>query len=131
MFRELRGVAQVPGEPCRRWFEDDQLDLVLWFSPEGTIVGMQLAYETGTNRERALTWFKDRGFSHLRVDNGEDRPAKYKMAPILVPDGAFDPDALLRIFEPSSLSLEPAISRAVRDIIDSYKSIRGLAEPER
>ena len=120
MFRELRRVAQVPGEPHRRWFEDDGLDLVVWSSPEGAIVGIQLSYEKGTNRERALTWFKDRGVSHMRVDDGEDRPGKYKITPIRVPDCTFDADELLRIFESASGSIEPAVSEAVGAVIRRY-----------
>jgi len=128
MFRELQRVAQVPGEPHRRWFEDDGLDLVIWLSPEGTIVGVQLAYEKGTNRERALTRFKGRGFSHMRVDDGENQPGKYKMTPILVPDGAFDADELLGVFESASRSLEPAIRQAVGDVI---KGCPGAHKPLR
>src|SRR5262245_35090667 len=116
MFRELN-VAQVPGEPLRRWFQDDQLDLSVWFSPDGAIVGVQLSYDKGTYTERALTWFKDRGYSHMRVDDGENQAGKYKMTPILVPDGALDAAALLRVFESASGSLEPAIVRAVAAVI--------------
>ena len=131
MFRELRRVAQVPGEPHRRWFEDDGLDLVVWSSPDGAIVGIQLSYEKGTNRERALTWFQDRGFSHMRVDDGENRPGKYKMTPILVPDGTFDADELLKIFESSSRSLEPAVSKAVVDVIRGYGRAHKPLQPTR
>ena len=131
MLRELRDVAQVPGEPHRRWFEDDGLDLVVWSSPEGTIVGIQLSYEKGTNRERALTWFKDAGFSHMRVDDGENQPGKYKMAPILVPDGTFDVDELLRIFESASRSLDPAVSEAVAEVIRGYLSPNKPLQPTR
>ena len=131
MLRELRGVAQVPGEPHRRWFEDDGLDLVVWSSPEGTIVGIQLSYEKGTNRERALTWFQDRGFSHMRVDDGENQPGKHKMTPILVPDGTFDADELLRIFESASRSLEPAVRDAVGAVIRGYVSPNKPLQPTR
>ena len=131
MFRELQRVAQVPGEPRRRWFEDDGLDLVVWFSPDGTIVGVQLAYEKGTNRERALTWFTGQGFSHMRVDDGENQPGKYKMTPILVPDGAFDADELLSVFESASRSLEPAIRQAVADVIKRYAGANKTLKPPR
>ena len=131
MLRELRDVAQVPGEPHRRSFEDDGLDLVVWSSSEGRIVGIQLCYGKGTNRERALTWFKDRGFSHMRVDDGENQPGKYKMTPILVPDGIFDVDELLRIFEDAGRSLDQALSEAVADVIRGYPSPNEPLQPLR
>lgn len=88
--------------------------------PEGAIVGIQLCYETGTNDEHALTWVKDHELSHMRIDDGENRPGKYKMSPILVADGTFDADELLGIFEPASGGLEEAVSKAVRDVIRAY-----------
>jgi hypothetical protein len=119
MLRELENIRQVPGESLRRWFEDDTLDLIVWFSSEGAIVGFQLCYGKGT-QERALTWLRDCGFSHMRVDDGEGRPRKYKMTPILVPDGAFDKEEALRVLEGASGTIEPTIVQTICDIIRRY-----------
>ena len=120
MLREVQRVSQPSGESPRRWFEDDTLDLVVWQSADGTIVGFQLCYEKGTARERALTWLQGSGFSHLRVDDGEDRPGKYKMTPILVADGSFDQNEVVRRLEDASGGIDPVVARAVRDIIARY-----------
>lgn len=117
MLREVAGVQQVPGRPRRRWFEDDQFDLVVWTADSGAIVGVQLCYDKGTPTERAVTWLKDRELSHRRVDDGEDRAGRFKMSPILVPDGACDSAALLRAFAAASRDLDPAIVRAVSEAI--------------
>jgi hypothetical protein len=88
MLREIANVRQVEGEPRRRWFTDDQFDLVLW-GDGSDIVGFQLCYDKQEG-ERALTWKESAGFSHSAVDGGEDRPGRYKATPILTGDGGFD-----------------------------------------
>ena len=129
MLREVKRVRQIPGRPHRRWFEDDHLDLIVWSSGEGAIVGIQLCYDKGTPSERALTWLKDRELSHLRVDDGEDRPFKFKMTPILVPDGTFDGGELLAIFMAASQNLEPAIAKAVIAVIDRFIEANKAVQP--
>ena len=97
MLRELADVRQIPGEPRRRWFADDYFDLIVWFNKKGESIGFQLCYDL-PGEERALTWHKNTGFSHRRVDDGE-RQRPYKATPILVADGSFDDAAVSELFE--------------------------------
>ena len=116
MLREIANVRQVEGEPRRRWFQDEQLDLVVWEDPVQGVIGFQLAYDKQRD-EHALTWMGGLGFSHERVDNGEGRPGRYKGTPILVSDGTFNMEDLA----PDFLALSEGLDRALRDFI--YKKL--------
>ncbi|MES2693667.1 MAG: hypothetical protein V4773_09350, partial [Verrucomicrobiota bacterium] len=71
MLREIKNVRQEPGEGRRRWFESDGLELVVWLDARGRMTGFQLCYDSGRH-EHALTWREGGGFSHDRVDPGEE-----------------------------------------------------------
>ena len=98
-------------EPRRRWFSDDDFDLVVWFSDSGGIVGFQLCYDK-LGVERALIWSNSGECGHFRVDNGESTPLK-NLTPILMPDGAFSKDRITTAFLQVSNNLEPAIQSFV------------------
>jgi hypothetical protein len=70
MLIEISNVSQPAGEPRRRWFVSDDLDLVVWCDESGRPSGFQLCYDKGLS-ERALTWQPDRGFTHTAVDDGD------------------------------------------------------------
>ena len=89
MLREVTNVRQIPGDPPRRWFSDEFFDLIVWFAPDKTVHGFQLCYDIA-NKPRALTWFKDLGYTHDGIDDGEPPGGLTKASPILVPDGLFD-----------------------------------------
>jgi hypothetical protein len=82
---EFENVRQIPGEPRRRWFTCKDLELVVWCDALGGPSGFQLCYNSGGS-EYAVTWKPDCGFSHKIIDDGEQRPGKYKATPILVAD---------------------------------------------
>lgn len=84
-LREFRNVRQIPGEPPRRWFTSQDMELVVWCDESAGPIGFQLCYKDGSS-EYALTWKPDCGFSHKRIDDGEERPAKHKATPILTAD---------------------------------------------
>jgi hypothetical protein len=98
---------------------DDALDLIIWTAPPEEVIGFQLCYLKGSD-EHALTWWKGRGFSHDRIDDGEGRPDHQKMTPILVPDGTFDKEGLIALFRGSSTELEPRLVQFVMEKIDGY-----------
>ena len=105
MLREIVNVRQIEGEPRRRWFSDEHFDLVIWNDEHREIVGFQLCYDK-TNSERALTWRVESGFSHNAVDSGEQEPGRYKATPILLADGAFDPQNVAAKFLGQSGALD-------------------------
>src|ERR1035437_9349243 len=119
MLEEVRNVRQIPGEPRRRWFAQYDLDLIVWFNADKTIHGFQLCYQQD-GEEKAITWTSDQGFSHKRIDDGEGRPARYKMTPILVPDGTFDKPSVIALFESSAQQLDSDIVAFVSKTLATY-----------
>jgi hypothetical protein len=119
MLKEAENTRQIPGESHRRWFSDKTCDLIVWYSTDKNIKGFQLCYQDGSH-ERALTWFKDLGYSHNRVDKGEDIALQYKMSPILIPDGTFNKDAVLTLFTKKSKEIDQEIIRFISKIIKQY-----------
>src|SRR5919197_6045866 len=105
MLAELNHARQAAGERYRRWFMDDYFDLIVWYDPDDEIYGFQLCYDK-PGRERVITWKKDAGFSHEAVDDGEGRPGKYKMSPIIRRDGRGDGVKIARDFTRRSRSLD-------------------------
>lgn len=81
----------------RRWFSDDAMDLIVWLDENDNIAAFQLCYDKPF-AEHALSWRKDSGFMHNRVDDGEGRPGSHKGTPILVPDGGFNLKAIAEKF---------------------------------
>lgn len=96
MLREIPNPSQHPGEARRRWFTSPEQDLYVWHDEQGAIVAFQLCYGKSRN-EHAFYWRQDRGWSHLRVDDGENSSFS-SATPILVADGAFDAVAIRQRF---------------------------------
>ncbi len=63
MLREIRNTKQIPGQGPRRWFNDEQLDLFIWYDASGRILGFQLCFDKNTRVERALTFTEAEGYS--------------------------------------------------------------------
>ena len=82
MLREITTVRQNSSDQQRRWFTDADMDLFVWFL-DLTPTGFQLSVGKGRH-EYSIHWKHDTGFSHHCVDDGENRPGKYKMTPILL-----------------------------------------------
>jgi hypothetical protein len=120
MFSEFSNVTQRPGEPRRRWFQSPEEDLIVWYECDGSVWGFQLCYNR-KHMERALTWTKEKGYSHLKVDDGEIEALSVKRTAILVPDGVFDAERILERFLLESKWLPDDIVRLVIDKITEYE----------
>ncbi len=123
MLRELRDIAQIKGEPRRRWFTDDFFDLIVWFDSHDEISGFQLCYNKDRD-ERALTWKRPSFYTHHRVDDGEAKPTR-KATPILLADGMFDYNKIAETFKKESGALERAISNFVYEKLLQYGKAGG------
>lgn len=123
MLKEYTQVRQIQGEDKRRWFADHYFDLILWYDAEEQIAGFQLCYDI-TRHHRALTWHRERGYSHNQVDDGENRPGKMKASPILVPDGIFDYSIIAEQFQHASRNIDPEIAAFVYKKILQYGNSR-------
>jgi hypothetical protein len=84
-MKEFSQVRQIPGEPSRRWFHSDDLDLVIWFNDDGFPTGFELYYDKRT-LQRAIRWSLQNGLQTRVVDDGEGRPGKCKATPLLLTD---------------------------------------------
>jgi hypothetical protein len=110
MLKEITKTRRVMNEMPRRWFADETMDLIVWHDRrKKKILGFQLCYDKPA-AEHALTWWRDEGFSHRRVEAGEDKPGSHKGAPILVPDGAFNLKDIAEKFKAAAAEIDPKIA---------------------
>ena len=121
MLSEITTVKRIEGEPLRRWFADDDFDLIVWFGDDATIVGFQLCYDK-QHDQRAFTWKAPDATRHDRVDDGEGDPGQYKSTPILVPDGAFDAERVARSFRNASREIDPRIAGLVLEKLTMWRA---------
>jgi hypothetical protein len=113
MLTESPNVMQERNTDIRRrWFQDDEMDLIVWYRPEGLPEGFQLCYRAEDGGERALTWRPPHGFSHARVDSGDARPDK-NMTPILLADGPVPWTRVKAEFNQRAGELESAVRTLV------------------
>jgi hypothetical protein len=120
MLQEYTKVAQTRGvSGRRRWFSDDDMDLIVWYTEEGAAHGFQLCYDR-QGRERAFTWDEKHGMSHARVDGGEQTPLRND-TPILLPDGAPEVARVLDLFKKSARDVDPEIVAWVARKLEEYR----------
>lgn len=120
LLREVLAVRQVPGDGRRRWFTSDTADLFVWHDADGIPAGFQFCYDKPT-AEQALTWHKESGFTHQRVDPG-DWSGGMKGASVLAASTRWAPASVLARFrrvaealpEDVRLFVDGAVAGAVR-----------------
>ena len=108
MLREITAIRQNSSEQQRRWFTDADMDLFVWFQNQ-IPARFELSYGKG-GIEYSISWKRDAGFSHHYVDDGENRPGKYKMTPILLNRTTFSICQIARDFLAASEAMEPALA---------------------
>ena len=105
MLREINNPRQIKDEMPRRWFSDDAMDLIVWLDENDNIAAFQLCYDKPF-AEHALSWAKDSGFMHNRVDDGEGRPDSHNSTPILVPDGEVNLKTIAEKFRKLAMDID-------------------------
>ncbi len=118
MLTEIHNPRQIEGEGFRRWFTDEYFDLIVWYSDDRALIGFQLCYDK-LERERALTWTREHGFQHNRIDAGEV-PGHAKMTPVIIADGEFSRDPVAERFWKASGQIEPAVARFVYETVKKF-----------
>ena len=108
MLREISFLRQNGALRKKRWFTDSDMDLFVWFTRQ-VPVRFQLSYNK-RDREHAINWNSETGFSHNRVDSGETYPDNYKMSPILLKDGKFDATDTARKFLMASEDIDATLA---------------------
>lgn len=109
---ESLNSRQSDGALQRRWFSDDYFDLIVWENENKDIVRFQLCYNKFKD-EHAFVWNQQDGHSHLKVDDGEGVPDRYKMSPILIADGHFEREAISARFLEAGKDIDQNISQFV------------------
>jgi hypothetical protein len=116
---EVRDVRQVEGEARRRWFTDDDFDLMVWYHADDSVHGFELSYDK-PGYEKALRWFDDAGLSHHAVDTGEQNPA-YNRSPMLSQsEGRSEMKRVLAGFKKSTEGLPDGLSELVQTKLAEY-----------
>lgn len=126
-LREYIGVRQFEGEPYRRWFMNDYFDLIVWENGMNEPIGLQLCYDIQYH-ERALT-FKNNSYSHNKIDTGEDTPTTNR-SPVLVIDGIFEAESVLKRFAEESKNIDEKIRNYVLETMQNYMKLRHLMNRE-
>ena len=131
MLREIQGVRQDNPDLRRRWFQDEFFDLYTWHAPNGRLAGFQLCYDL-PRRERAITWHRQHGFSHNKVDGGA-LPGRMGATPLLVAGARFPHRLVRERFLKHGATLDAATRKAIVDKMREYgRSIaRGEMPPVR
>ncbi|MBU42142.1 MAG: hypothetical protein CMN76_02895 [Spirochaetaceae bacterium] len=81
MLYEMKGVRQEPGRGFRRWFHAEDMDLSVWLDGD-RLIQFQLSYNHH-HGEKSILWSVEKGFSHHKIDDGEQHPGHYKASPIV------------------------------------------------
>ena len=122
----LTSIQTVAGDRDRRWISDDYFDLVLWYEADPEqVYGFQLCYGKPID-ERALTWTRERGFSHQAIDTGEASPMSNR-TPVLTAASTFPAGQVRAEFEARSASLPEELRHFILHKLDEYCSTAGPA----
>lgn len=119
MLTEIEKTRQIPGEGIRRWFRDEELDLIVWYDEDGSLEGFQLCYDK-MRHERALTWRKPNSYQHHAIDTGESATGGPKMSPVLVADGLVDSQRIEKTFSQRNEGVPKDLASRISEIILRY-----------
>jgi hypothetical protein len=121
-MKEHLNVRQIPGESKRRWFQSENFDLIVWLSEDNGFSGFELCYDK-QRTEHSISWSKTRGFEHMSVDDGEQRPGKYKASPMLTADGRFDGQRVYSSFLKASTAIPREVAVFVLTALRRHPSL--------
>ena len=129
MLREIQGVRQDNPGLRRRWYQDEFFDLYTWHAPNGKLAGFQLCYDL-PGRERAITWHRQHGFSHNRIDGG-NTPGRMSGTPLLVAGARFPHRLVRERFIKHAATLDAATRKAItrQDARIRRVAARGVIAP--
>lgn len=119
MLLEIKAVMQRDLQRRKRWFHDDYFDLYVWQAPDGEVLEMQLCYERGSRKERALTWKRGLGYEHYMVDSGEANPTE-RQTPLMYSGGRFGGWKVREQLVGAVGDLEPPIAAFVLDKVAEH-----------
>jgi hypothetical protein len=116
MLREIRNITQIPGQGPRRWFNDENLDLFVWYDAGGRIFGFQLCFDKDTRVELALTFTEDAGYT---LDLVASEATVCDMgSPVLIGGGEFSCQQLIDQLDERGASLERSLYEYLREKLE-------------
>ncbi|PIR18789.1 MAG: hypothetical protein COV48_05610 [Elusimicrobia bacterium CG11_big_fil_rev_8_21_14_0_20_64_6] len=116
MLEEFSKVAQErDSDGPRRWFSDEEMDLIVWCAEDGALNGFELCYDK-SGRERAFDWRRERGLRHFVVDDGESSPLRNDSPILLAGGGCGDRGQVAADFRARAARLE-------RGLVDSVCAV--------
>lgn len=121
MLRLIKTKRHSTKHLQRLWFNDQNHDLFIWLENNIKPVKFQFSYNKMQN-EHSLNWDLLSGYSHVKIDSGEDVIHTYKMTPIMVPDGTFDQNQLAWLFKSINNDLPPDLAEFIQQKIESAPS---------
>ena len=98
------------------------MDLFIWFIRQ-VPVKFQLSYGKRQS-EHAISWDREYGFMHNRIDDGEGLGGRYKMSPILLNEVQFDARRVARDFLVASEAMEPTLADFIYARLLEYPGVR-------
>jgi hypothetical protein len=98
------------------------MDLFVFLGEDDAVIGFQLTYDQ-PHAEKAITWRRDRGFLHSRVDDGA-RPGHHPATPLLVADGLFEPARVRDDFLARAAEIDPVVSALVAARLGEFPQAR-------
>lgn len=120
MLHQVNKVRQESDTTSHLWYQSKDFDLFVWYEDFNEITMFQLCYDKPF-AEKAVTWRVSSGWSHNRVDSGEEadrNPAK--ATPILLHDGAFEQERILMRFLEEAEQLPGWIAGFVAEKLQDY-----------
>jgi hypothetical protein len=110
---------QHPNDRRRRWFQNKELDLIVWYEPDDTIFGFQMTFNH-KSRDHTLTWKKNYPLLKLNcVDRGTKTPFK-NQSPLLLQNGYIDIKPILNEFIDKSILLDLMLRETVQIKLEQY-----------
>lgn len=119
MLMEDIHVRQVSGEPRRRWFSDENFDLIVWFQEDSHVYGFQLCYDK-QHKEKVFTWLSDRGFSHQNMNSGEEGPLANRTPVLGKTTKTFEADRVLNALRAVDAPLTDEVKHLVYEKISEF-----------
>lgn len=119
MLHEITSGQRKVDDLTRRWFSDDSMDLFVFLDQEEQLVQLQLCYDK-LNDEHVLSWKKESGFSHDRIDDGQNVSGKAR-APIMVANGICDVDIVLNQFKESGQEISSELFNVIYSKLIEFK----------
>jgi len=124
MLRAITTNKQTEPHKQRLWFSDHDHDLFVWIDRYSHPVSFQLSYRvySDTYSEHIISWKKETGYTHNKIDDGEHANGDYKKTPIMVPNGACDSEKLAERFKSISADVDEKITDFVYQKLCDYTS---------